>query len=254
MRRRIWAALLALLLAVFAPTTAAGAQEGDSGSSGGDNVAVALNTKDGSSLFKFAFRVTKATGELVDAGNAAVAYASCTECTTVAVAIEFVIVEGSPDVFTPENLAIAENVACDLCDTMALAYQVVIQTDGPVRLTGDGRRRLEELLQELKALEDQELTLAQLHAKVEDLVQQMTDVLSSSLVPLASADGAAAAVASTTTTTVRDIATTTSTTETVRSSTTTTSGGSSTTTSTSTPTSTTTSTTAAPTTTTTSAP
>jgi putative peptide zinc metalloprotease protein len=244
MRRLTWVGLLALFLAVFAPAAPAGSQEGDSGSSGSDNVAIALNTKDGSSLFKFAFSITKATGEVVDAGNAAVAYASCTECTTVAVAVQFVIVEGSPDVFTPENLAIAENVACELCTTMAEAYQVVIQTDGPVRLTGDGRQRLNDLLQQLKDLEDATLTVEQLHARVEDLVGQMTQVLSTSLVPIGAPDAAATSPTSTTTTTtVRDSATTTSTTETVRSTTTTTtSGASTTTTTTSTPASTTTTT------------
>jgi putative peptide zinc metalloprotease protein len=252
-------AVVGLALALLAPAAPAGAQ--DSGSSGSDNVGVAVNTKDGSSLFKFAFGITQATGEVVDAGNAAVAYASCTECTTVAIAIQFVIVEGSPDVFTPENVAIAMNESCTLCTTMALAYQVVIQTDGPVRLTGDGQSRLRALLRELKALEDQDLTPAELDARVGDLVHQMTEVLSTSLVPIGkpagddtAADAAATGgSASTTTTTVRDAATTTSTTQVVRSTTTTSPSGSPTTTSSSTPASTTT-TTSAPATTTTTAP
>lgn len=266
LRRRLGGtvALLVLLLTLFAP--AAGAQEstidGDGGvtggSSGSDNVGIAVNTKDGSSLFKFAFGITQATGDVVDAGNAAVAYASCTECTTVAIAIQFVIVEGSPDSFTPENLAIAMNESCSLCTTMALAYQVVIQTDGPTRLTGEGRSRLEALLRQLKALEDANLTVDDLNTKVGDLVQQMTEVLSSSLVPIAPAPDAAAAAAttsSTTTTTIRDTASTTSTTQTVRSTTTTTADRSTTTTSTTSSSSTsTTSTTTAPATSTTTTP
>jgi putative peptide zinc metalloprotease protein len=244
-------ALVVLVLALLvsaAPT--ASAQEPNSGSSGSDSTAIALNTKDGSSLFKFAFSITKATGEVVDAGNAAVAYASCVECSTVAVAVQFVLVQGSPDIFTPENVAIAINEECNLCETMALAYQVVIQTDGPVRLTNDGRQQLHDLLKQLKDLEDGDLTLEQLHAKVEDLVDQMTQVLSTQLVPIGKPDDAAAAAASaSTTTTVKDTATTTSTTEAVRSTTTTTRSGSTTTTTSSTPTSTTTTTTSTPSTT-----
>jgi putative peptide zinc metalloprotease protein len=259
MTRAAWRALLLVLLVAFGLVSAApvAAQEGDSGSSGGDNTAIALNTKDGSSLFKYAFSVTKATGEVVDAGNAAVAYASCVECTTVAVAIQFVIVQGSPDTFTPENLAIAMNESCTLCETMALAYQVVIQTDGPVRLSGEGRRRLQELLLQLHELEDSGLALEELHARVEEIVHQMTEVLSTQLIPIGRPedDAASASTAASTTTTVRDTATSTSTTEAVRSTTTTTpSGSTTTTTTTSTPSTTTTTTSTSTSTTSTTAP
>jgi len=224
----------------------------DSGSSGNDNTAIAINTKDGSSLFKFAFSIARTTGETVDAGNAAVAYASCTDCQTVAVAVQFVIVEGSPDIFTPTNLAIAENVSCSLCTTMADAYQFVIQTSGPVHLTADGERRLRDLIDQLRKLGTSDLPLDALQAKIDDLVHQMAEVMATELVPAGpppDTTSAAATPSSTTSTTVaHDTATTTSTTEVVRSTTTT--AAPSTTASTS---STTTSTTA-PTTTTTTAP
>jgi hypothetical protein len=67
--------LLALLLALLLPLAAPGQARAEDG--GGDNAAVAINTKDGSSLFKFAFSIKKVLGEVVDNTNAAVAYASC---------------------------------------------------------------------------------------------------------------------------------------------------------------------------------
>jgi putative peptide zinc metalloprotease protein len=222
--------------------------------SGSDNTAIAVNTKDGSALFRFAFGITKATGEVVDAGNAAVSYASCTACQTVSIAIQFVIVEGSPDVFAPENVAVAVNDSCTLCDTMATAYQFVIQTTGPVKLTKDGRRRMHDLVKQIRDLEDAGLTGPEIAARVDVIAHEMYDVMRTSLVPVDEGDnnddndhGGDATVAPTTSTTVaHDTATTTSTTEVVRSSTTTTtrpaSSTSSSTTTTTTPSTTTTTT------------
>src|SRR5689334_2393044 len=71
------------------------------------NDAVAVNTKDGSSVFKLAFSVRSIENSTVAPENGAVAYASCSNCQTVAIAVQVVFVVGSPQVFTPENLAIA---------------------------------------------------------------------------------------------------------------------------------------------------
>ena len=98
-------ATLALSLQVAAPAAAV-AQ---------DNAAVAVNQKDGSSLFKFAFDIRRVMNGVVDQGNAAVAYSSCEECQTVAVAIQLILIMSDPDVVSPENLALAINYECTLC-------------------------------------------------------------------------------------------------------------------------------------------
>src|SRR5688572_28922586 len=89
-----------------------------------DNTAVATNTKDGKSVFKLAFSVKKVTGD-VDATNTAVAYSSCTDCRTVAAAIQVVLVAGPVGSATPENVAIALNYYCTECETLAAAYHFV---------------------------------------------------------------------------------------------------------------------------------
>src|SRR4051794_7446943 len=72
------------------------------------NTVIAENTKDGTSVFELAFDVRTITDEAtVAAGNAAIAISSCRNCQTVAIAIQVVFVIGSPDVFTPENAAVA---------------------------------------------------------------------------------------------------------------------------------------------------
>jgi putative peptide zinc metalloprotease protein len=184
MRKQRGIALLVLALLVGG-TTGAAAQTSDTQSSGGhDNTAIAVNTKDGSSLFKFSFSITRVMGDTVNTANAAVAYASCTDCQTVALAIQFVLVMGDPNVFTPENLALALNVGCELCDTLASAYQYVIQVSGPVHLTGEGMQRVQEIKRQLDALAaDTSLSAFELQTRIEELEAQLQQVMTTELVP-----------------------------------------------------------------------
>src|SRR5215210_164304 len=98
--RLLRARLLALLIAAVAALGAASPAMAQGGS--GDNAAVAVNTKDGSSVFKLAFDIRRTMSDVVDNGNAAVAYASCEECQTIAIAIQIVLVMGDPEIVTPE--------------------------------------------------------------------------------------------------------------------------------------------------------
>ena len=95
MKKRLLLVLVGLIaLAALAAAPPASAQ---------DNSAVAVNTKDGTNLFKFAFDIRRVMGDVVENQNAAVAYANCEDCQTVAVAIQIVLVFSDPSVVTPEN-------------------------------------------------------------------------------------------------------------------------------------------------------
>ena len=174
MRRLSLAFVLALaLLAGAAPAT----------SLAQDNTAVAINTKDDSSLFKLAFSIKQVGGEVVDQTNAAVAYSNCQECQTVAIAIQVLIVTAeSPDIVMPTNLAVAVNENCDTCTTMALAYQFVVGGQG-LRLTSEGRRELARIRHDLGELGKQGLSAAEIRDQTAALVQRLKDVLATELVP-----------------------------------------------------------------------
>jgi putative peptide zinc metalloprotease protein len=147
-----------------------------------DNTAVAINTKDGSSVFRLAFAVKRIMGNVVDETNAAVAYASCTSCTTTAVAIEVVLIMDDAQTITPTNLAIAINESCTLCTTVAIAYQFVLTTNGPVHFTAEGNRELARIKHELELLRKEDLTPEELQARIDDLVDRLKNVLSNELV------------------------------------------------------------------------
>ena len=151
-----------------------------------DSTAVAINTKDNSSLVKIVFDITKiVNGHDVGTGNAAVAEASCDSCQTLAVAIQIVLASGSPDVVVPENLAIAMNVNCNLCETLADAYQYVYAGSTRMVFTKDGEQRIREIQKQLNDLEHSGLPIDQIQAQVEDLAAQIQDVLNTELVPAA---------------------------------------------------------------------
>jgi putative peptide zinc metalloprotease protein len=170
---------LALGLAGFRP---------DAALANGDTAAVAVNTKDGSSIFRLAFAIKRAAGDVVDNGNAAVAFASCTDCRTVAISIQVVLITGDPEVVTPQNIAIAMNVNCTLCETFASAFQYVLTTDGQVHFSPDGNREIAEIRRELHALRNEELPLDQLQARIHSLMVRLADVIRTELEPAGRSD------------------------------------------------------------------
>jgi putative peptide zinc metalloprotease protein len=173
--RRLTTILAALALAL-------GLAVGAPASAHADNSAIAVNTKDGSSVFRFAFAIHRVMGDVVDETNSAVSYASCSDCTTTAIAIEIVLVDGSPSTFTPTNQAIAINYQCNLCNTFAAAYQFVIQGSGPMHFTHDALTTMADIRKRIRELEDKNLSPFDLQAALDPLIAQLKDVLATGLV------------------------------------------------------------------------
>ncbi|MDO9495312.1 MAG: hypothetical protein Q7J48_06395, partial [Nocardioides sp.] len=92
----------------------------------GDNQALAVNTTDASVVYDVAFALVWADGDEVANVNEAHAYASCTDCVTVAVAFQVVMIMDDAQVVVPQNLAVAANYDCLRCITAAIASQLVL--------------------------------------------------------------------------------------------------------------------------------
>lgn len=186
------------LVAVAAlPTVAVGA-------TAQDNDAIAVNEKDGKSVFKLAFKVKRTMDSDVDANNTAIAYASCTDCRTVAAAIQVVLLMEDPESINAENTAVAINYDCTECETLAAAYQFVFGYGEPVKFTAEGNRKLADIkrrLHELKKRDD--LTLQQLANEVAKLAAETADVVAQETVPTGT-EGAPGQQEETTTTTVAE--------------------------------------------------
>jgi putative peptide zinc metalloprotease protein len=155
------------------------------GSNGDNNAAVAVNTKDGKTVYAFKLKIVQVSDTTVDASNAAVAVNSgCAECSTVAVAFEGVVVIGSPTTFTPTNLALAMNSDCSGCTAFADAYQQVVQTSTRVRVTRQGRQQIAAIRHDLDVVKHSDLTLDQIRARVAADEEAFAAVLLHDLVPV----------------------------------------------------------------------
>lgn len=160
-------------------------------SGGDDNTAVAVNTRDGSTVYAVRLKVVLTGADTVDSGNAAVAAASCNDCQTVAIALEGVIVTGDAEVIAPVNLALAVNSGCSNCQTLAYAYQNLQTVDGKVRLTGAGRRGIASLRQQLNTLRTSGLDILQVKAEVDRIAGEFAGILDTEVVLIGRGAGAA---------------------------------------------------------------
>ncbi len=177
-RSRLVAIVLATLLCLPLLAGPSSAKETDDG-----NVAEAVNEKDGSSVFDVAFEVRRVSSGVVDQTNTAVAYANCESCQTVAIAIQIVLVSGTPDTVTPTNVAVALNENCTTCQTLAIAYQFVFGTGDVLEFTREGRRMLRDIRKELKQLGKSGLTVDEIRAGAEELRLQIQNLLATQVVP-----------------------------------------------------------------------
>jgi hypothetical protein len=172
-----------IITAALAAAFCVAAGQPASSPAGAANIVIATNTRDGSSVFRVSLKIIRVNGDTVDTGNAAVAVgADCNGCQTVAIALEAVLVNGEPSVFTPTNLAIAINVGCDNCETFASAYQDVLQTGGPVHFTATGNRLLADIRQDLHRMRHSDLSVWELQARAQELANTLAYVLDTQLV------------------------------------------------------------------------
>jgi len=149
-----------------------------------DNVAAAVNTTDGKTVYAISLKITQTGADTIDATNAAVAVASCTDCQTVAIALEGVLVIGEPTNFDPTNIALAINSGCTSCQTLASAYQHFVQNDTRMRISGAGRREIADVRAGLQSLRNSGLDVFAVQAKVDEYAARLIRVLENEVYPI----------------------------------------------------------------------
>jgi putative peptide zinc metalloprotease protein len=151
---------------------------------GDDNGAVAINTKDGKTVWRISMKVTRTSSTVVNTVNLALAYSSCTGCSTYAIAFDVVLDGNNPNVVTPTNVAVAINYQCTDCTSYADATQVIVTGDTPMKFTPQGHKDLADIRHDLNALRHQDYaTLDDLNAGVHALAVRLNYVVANELVP-----------------------------------------------------------------------
>jgi hypothetical protein len=117
---------------------------------GANNIVISRTTNDGELVVRSSLQVSTMGGPSVTSANiAAAASTACTGCSTTAVAVQIVLVSGTPWHFAPGNFAGATNASCSHCGAFAYAWQYVPQVSRTVTLTPEARERVAELRQEI---------------------------------------------------------------------------------------------------------
>jgi hypothetical protein len=148
MRKRQLITLLSALVAALGVVGSAGADA----SGGANQVVIVQNSTDGATLVNARTQVVPVASDTVTSANiATAANAGCTGCHSTAVAVQILIVEGSPSTFTPGNAAGAANGGCESCGAFAFARQHWIQVPQGTALSGDARAKITELRAEIAA-------------------------------------------------------------------------------------------------------
>ena len=177
MNRRARALLCCLVAtALLVAPTPAGASD--------ENVAVATNETDGAAVAEASVQYRVAPNGVIDEENLAYAVARCVDCQTLAVAFQLVLVPRDFHTLVPHNKAVAGNVLCDACLTVASAKQVFVVTGGPAALTGAGRDRLRALEAGLDALETDlpSMTAVQVAAAIDAALAELLDIADAEII------------------------------------------------------------------------
>ena len=166
--------MLLVLVATAVPAAAAVAE---------DNKVTAINETDGAQIFQLSIDLRKITeGPVIDQ-NIAQAYSSCEDCRTIAIAVQVLLLMEDIRQVVPVNLAESINYECTNCETLAYAGQLVLSTGGKVRLTGDARRRIQEIERALNALSESDASLFEIYAEIDRLVDDLKLTVVAGLVP-----------------------------------------------------------------------
>jgi hypothetical protein len=116
---------------------------------GPKNVVNVINKNDSHLRVKRKIQLNHVPGRDAEPENDTAAYSSCTNCATVAVALQIDLVSCTAGVMIPKNTAIAVNVQCSHCTTVARVIQYVVQVDDPNQVPDDARSLINQMQNQL---------------------------------------------------------------------------------------------------------
>jgi hypothetical protein len=117
-----------------------------------DDQAVVQLTHAGLERGQGSLRLHLTSKDAVRAGNVAYATTACDGCHATAISFQVVVADQAPTSLELGNLAWATNTGCADCEAVAMAYQFVLAVDGNARITGAGRRQLDQIDADLARL------------------------------------------------------------------------------------------------------
>lgn len=137
------------------------------GGGGAKNVVHVRNRSDGRLRVRGRIQLNRIPGPNVEPVNLALAYGSCTGCQTYAVALQIDLISRTADRVAPQNAAVAVNYECTDCKTVATAIQYVISVDDPTEVPHDVRELIRDMEMELRVLsKDKSISVTEAEARI----------------------------------------------------------------------------------------
>jgi putative peptide zinc metalloprotease protein len=170
--RRTLIAVISLVTLAFGLAAPAGADDG------ADNLVQVRNTQDLATRTRARAVVSENRNPDVTNGNGAVARATCTDCRTVAAAIQVVVVESaSVTNYRPENAAVALNESCTRCATFAYARQVVLTPYRDIRIGDRAEGQIEAISREASRVAASDEDFPTMSADLDRLTERLVAVV-----------------------------------------------------------------------------
>jgi hypothetical protein len=95
----------------------------------------------------------------------------CTDCQTFTVALQINLISRTANIVSPQNTAVAANVGCVRCITVARAIQYTISVDDPTQVPADAQQLVREMDAELRAIaNDRTISVRDANARITALI------------------------------------------------------------------------------------
>lgn len=143
---------------------------------GPKNIVKVQNKTDNRLRVRGRIQVGHIPGDTAEPENGAFAYAACTDCATFAIALQIALISRTASTITPQNAAVAVNVECSNCYTVARAVQFVVQVDDPTQTPDTVKDLIAQMQRELKDAQDKDATVEQTEARVNAVIAQFKDL------------------------------------------------------------------------------
>ena len=141
------------------------------------NVVVVINDDDGRLRVRGRVKLVRDRDTRVEAVNGALAFSSCTDCQTFAVALEIVLASPNATYIAPQNEARAINYECTRCVTVARAIQYVYTVEDPSLVPDNLRRLMHDMEKELKDIaRDKSIGAAEANNRIKVVVDSFREL------------------------------------------------------------------------------
>lgn len=119
---------------------------------GARNIVQYQNRQDGRLGVRGNVQLNRAPGPNVQPVNAAISIGMCSDCQTFTVALQINLISRSTSIASPQNTAVAANVGCVRCVTVARAVQYTISVDDPTQVPTDVQALVRDMDAELRSI------------------------------------------------------------------------------------------------------